>query len=101
MSRSTATRPSSGRKHPQPPGGDVKRFSAEEVDREFEVGGEIFKWQVPYWEDIADRLDKDVAATKEAVKQLDAVIEGKEGEAPADGVETLPDTARGVTEDFI
>jgi hypothetical protein len=72
----------------------VKRFSAEEVDREFEFGGEIFKWQVPYWEDIANRLDLDVRATQAAIDKID-------GKEPKEGVEELPDTAHGVTEDFI
>ena len=73
----------------------MKRFTPEaEIDREFEFGGEIFKWQVPYWEEIADRLDRDVVATRAALAEL----EGKEVE---DGAEKLPDTARGVTEDYI
>lgn len=37
----------------------VKRFTVEE-DREFEIGGEVFKWVYPYWEDIAEVFDRDV-----------------------------------------
>ena len=38
----------------------MKRFTVVE-DREFEIGGEVFKWVYPYWEDIADVFDKDAA----------------------------------------
>ena len=72
----------------------MKRFSAEEVDREFEFGGEIFKWQVPYWEDIANRIDKDLIAAQAVLARL----EGKEVE---EGTEEFPDTAHGSTEHFI
>ena len=34
----------------------MKRFTVEE-DREFEIGGELFQWVYPYWEDIADVFD--------------------------------------------
>lgn len=37
----------------------MKRFTVE-TDREFEIGGEIFEWVYPYWEDIADVFDQDV-----------------------------------------
>lgn len=37
----------------------MKRFTVEE-DREFEIGGEVFKWVYPYWEDIAEVFDRDV-----------------------------------------
>jgi hypothetical protein len=30
-------------------------------DREFEIGGEIFKWRYPYWEETAAIYDEDVA----------------------------------------
>lgn len=36
----------------------MKRFTVVE-DREFEIGGEVFKWVYPYWEDIAAVFDKD------------------------------------------
>lgn len=36
----------------------MKRFAVVQ-DREFEIGGEIFHWVYPYWEDIADVFDKD------------------------------------------
>jgi hypothetical protein len=38
----------------------VKRFTSEE-DREFEVVGEVFMWRTPWWGDVADTFDKDVA----------------------------------------
>jgi hypothetical protein len=38
----------------------VKRFGVEQ-DREFEIAGELFKWVYPYWEDIANVFDADVA----------------------------------------
>jgi hypothetical protein len=28
-------------------------------DREFEIGGEVFRWIYPYWEDIAKVFDQD------------------------------------------
>ena len=32
----------------------MRRFSEELVeDREFEIGGELFKWRYPYWEEFA------------------------------------------------
>lgn len=36
----------------------MKRFSQAE-DREFEIGGEVFRWVYPYWEDIAKVFDRD------------------------------------------
>jgi hypothetical protein len=36
----------------------VKRFS-QEVDQEFEIAGEVFRWMFPYWEDIAEVFDRD------------------------------------------
>ena len=36
----------------------MKRFTIQE-DREFEIGGEVFKWVYPYWEDIATVFDQD------------------------------------------
>lgn len=36
----------------------MKRFAVAD-DREFEIGGEVFKWVYPYWEDIADVFDVD------------------------------------------
>lgn len=41
----------------------MKRFRVEE-DREFEIAGELFRWVYPYWEDIANVFDKDVASEK-------------------------------------
>lgn len=40
----------------------LRRFSEELVeDREFEIGGELFEWRYPFWEDFADRRDQDAA----------------------------------------
>ncbi len=73
----------------------MKRFSPEgDVDREFEIGGEIFKWRVPYWEEIANRLDKDVEMATKAVN-------GDAAEKVPEGAEDMPTTAHGVVEDFI
>lgn len=36
----------------------MKRFAVAE-DREFEIGGEVFKWVYPFWEDIAKIFDVD------------------------------------------
>lgn len=36
----------------------MKRFTQVE-DREFEIGGEVFRWIYPYWEDIAKVFDAD------------------------------------------
>jgi hypothetical protein len=38
----------------------VKRFAVVQ-DREFEIGGEVFEWVYPYWEDIAEVFDKDAS----------------------------------------
>lgn len=43
----------------------MKRFTVEE-DREFEIGGEVFKWVYPYWEDIATVFDKDAKEIADA-----------------------------------
>ncbi len=40
----------------------MRAFSKELVeDRQFEIGGELFEWRYPYWEDFADRRDQDAA----------------------------------------
>ena len=36
----------------------MKRFPVAE-DREFEIGGEVFQFVYPYWEDIAEVFDED------------------------------------------
>lgn len=36
----------------------MKRFGVVE-DKEFEIGGEVFRWHYPYWEDIAKVFDQD------------------------------------------
>ena len=64
----------------------MRKFSEELVkDREFEIGGELFKWRYPYWEEFADQLDKDIAAVN----------------APQNGGEAVPDTVRSGYESFI
>lgn len=42
----------------------MKRFT-QQVDKEFEIGGEVFRWHYPYWEDIADVFDRDEESEKE------------------------------------
>lgn len=37
----------------------MKRFAVVE-DKDFEIGGEVFRWHYPYWEDIAKVFDQDV-----------------------------------------
>lgn len=39
----------------------MKRFSDELVeDREFELGGELFKWRYPHWEATAELFDREM-----------------------------------------
>lgn len=39
----------------------LKRFSDElEEDREFELGGELFKFRYPHWEEAADLFDEEM-----------------------------------------
>jgi hypothetical protein len=42
-------------------------------DRDFEIGGEVFRWIYPYWEDIAKVFDQDVNE-----------MAGENGEEPKD-----------------
>lgn len=42
----------------------MKRFAVVQ-DREFEIGGEVFTWVYPYWEDIANVFDKDTETLSE------------------------------------
>ena len=38
----------------------LREFSKELVeDRQFEIGGELFEWRYPFWEDFADRREAD------------------------------------------
>ena len=47
----------------------LREFSKELVeDRQFEIGGELFEWRYPYWEDFASRRDADAAVIAEAAK---------------------------------
>lgn len=69
----------------------MKRFTIVE-DREFEIGGEVFRWIYPYWEDIAKVFDRD----NEELSQL--ATEGKEGE---NGAEPKDPTVHETIEDFI
>ena len=47
----------------------LREFSKELVeDRQFEIGGELFEWRYPYWEDFASRRDADAAVIAEANK---------------------------------
>ena len=50
----------------------LREFSKELVeDRQFEIGGELFEWRYPYWEDFAARRDADAAVIAEANKPKD------------------------------
>ena len=43
----------------------LREFSKELVeDRQFEIGGELFEWRYPFWEDFAARRDQDAAAVQ-------------------------------------
>ena len=42
----------------------MKRFTVEQ-DHRFEIGGEVFSWIYPYWEDIANVFDKDARLSTE------------------------------------
>jgi hypothetical protein len=45
----------------------LREFSKELVeDRQFEIGGELFEWRYPYWEDFADRRDQDAQIVQQA-----------------------------------
>ena len=49
----------------------MREFSKELVekeDRRFEIGGELFRWRYPFWEEFADRRDKDAAIVAETSK---------------------------------
>ena len=57
----------------------LREFSKELVeDRQFEIGGELFEWRYPFWEDFADRRDQDAAVVQQAAKPK------KEGESEDD-----------------
>lgn len=70
----------------------MKKFSVE-VDREFEIGGELFKWRQPYWEDYANQLDKDIA---DATASLAAEARTNGNEA-AEGEEEKPEEEKPLT----
>jgi len=43
----------------------LREFSKELVeDRQFEIGGELFEWRYPFWEDFAARRDQDAAVVQ-------------------------------------
>ena len=45
----------------------MRKFSDELVeDREFEIGGELFKWRYPYWEEYAARREEDARTVAKA-----------------------------------
>ena len=48
----------------------IKRFSIEQ-NREFEVAGQIFKWRIPYWEEIANVFDEATNELATAAKATD------------------------------
>jgi len=57
----------------------LREFSKELVeDRQFEIGGELFEWRYPYWEDFADRRDQDAAIVQQADGNGDAEMSFKD-----------------------
>lgn len=45
----------------------MKEFSKElHEERSFEIGGEVFKWRYPHWEEMAKIFDEDVEIIKSA-----------------------------------
>lgn len=53
----------------------MREFSKELVeDRQFEIGGELFEWRYPYWEDFADRRDQDAAIVADPDSQGDVTF---------------------------
>lgn len=54
----------------------MKRFAVVQ-DREFEIGGEVFAWVYPYWEDIAEVFDRDAAeeTTDADIKVRDTIAD--------------------------
>ena len=47
----------------------LRQFEKELVeDREFSIGGELFEWRYPYWEDLAARAEEDQATLAAAAK---------------------------------
>lgn len=47
----------------------LREFSKELVeDRQFEIGGELFEWRYPFWEDFASRRDQDAVVVAESDK---------------------------------
>ena len=57
----------------------LREFSKELVeDRQFEIGGELFEWRYPYWEDFADRRDQDAKIVQQAEGNDDAEMSFKD-----------------------
>lgn len=46
-------------------------------DREFEIGGEVYAWVTPYWEDLAKIFDEDQRQTEEMVAAAEAEERGE------------------------
>lgn len=50
-----------------------REFSKElEEDREFEIGGQVFRWVYPHWKDGAKLFDDEMTAVKEAADGTEA-----------------------------
>lgn len=45
-------------------------------ERTFEIGGEVFHWVTPYWEDLASIFDEDTAAVQRALERLESEADG-------------------------
>lgn len=51
----------------------LREFSKELVeDRQFEIGGELFEWRYPYWEDFAAQRDADAKIVQEQAEKIAA-----------------------------
>jgi hypothetical protein len=50
----------------------LREFSKELVeDRQFEIGGELFEWRYPFWEDFADARERDAAVLRDPEANAD------------------------------
>jgi hypothetical protein len=49
-----------------------RSFSKEQPeDREFEIGGEIFRWEYPHWKDAAEFLQDELEQIREVQKEAE------------------------------
>lgn len=50
---------------------EFSRLMPATEDRTFEIGGEVFHWVTPYWEDLATIFDEDTATTQRMLERLE------------------------------